>query len=134
MSQYLYLHPQQMLGFNQAKRPPSTLFVPPLRSQTMDSPWVDNSSTSTYYCWVEDPSEASTHENVFSMTVNRDMFNYFSQPGGQINLTSFVDIYCLNPLGNDNCPVGLCPNYDIAGLLVRIACMFFVSFLQRTVV
>ena len=100
----------------------------------MDSPWVDNSSTSTYYCWVEDPSEASTHENVFSMTVNQDMFNYFSQPGGQINLTSFVDIYCLNPLGNDNCPVGLCPNYDIAGLLVRIACMFFVSFLQRTVV
>ena len=68
------------------------------------------------------------------MTVTWDMFNYFSQPGRQIGPKSFVAIYCLNPLGNDDCPVGLCPNSDIAGLLVRIACMFFVSFLQRTVI
>jgi len=88
---------------------------------------------STFFCWAEDPREASMHEDVFSMTVNRNMVDYFSQPGGNVNPTSFVAIYCLNPIGDDNCPVGICPNPDIAGVLVRVARMFSVSFLQRMV-
>lgn len=64
------------------------------------------------------------HKDVFSMTVNQQMFDYFSQPDGHIDLKSFVGIYCLNPLGDDDCPVGICPNPDIAGLLVRIARTF----------
>lgn len=80
---------------------------------------------STFYCWAEDPREASMHDDVFSMTVNWEMVNYFSQPQGRINLDSFVEIYCSNPLKDDDCPVGICPNPDIAGPLVRIACKFF---------
>lgn len=87
-------------------------------------------SPSTLYCWDEDPREASMHEDVFSMTVNRNMVNYFSQPGGKINPTSFIAIYCLNPVGDDNCPVGICPNPDIAGVLVRVARAFSISFLR----
>ena len=83
---------------------------------------VSNWSTSTFYCWAEDPTEASAHENVFSMTVDPDMVNYFSRPEGNIDPASFVAIYCLNPLKDDDCPVGICPNPDIAGPLVRIAC------------
>ena len=64
------------------------------------------------------------HEDVFSMTVNRKMLNYFSQQSGRIDPESFVAIYCLNPLGDDDCPVGICPNPDIAGVLVRTARMF----------
>jgi len=74
------------------------------------------------------------HEDVFSMTVNWEMVNYFSQPEGRIDRASFAAIYCLNPLGDDNCPVGICPNPDIAGSLVRIARTSLLSFLQRTVV
>lgn len=95
---------------------------------------VGDTSTSTFYCWAEDPREASMHEDVFSMTVNRNMLNYFSQQGGRIDPESFVAIYCLNPLGDDDCPVGLCPNPDIAGLLVRTARMSTVLFLRRAFV
>ena len=91
---------------------------------------VSNDSFSTFYCWAEDPIEASTHEDVFSMTVNWNMVNYFSQPEGRINQTSFNATYCLNPLNNDDCPVGICPNPDIAGPLVRIAREFSSSFLM----
>jgi hypothetical protein len=77
--------------------------------------------SSTFYCWAEDPRNASMHEEVFSMSVNKDMFDYFSQPQGRIKPASFLAIYCLDPLGNDDCPVGLCPNPDIAGRLLRIA-------------
>ena len=63
---------------------------------------VSNWSTSTFYCWAEDPTEASAHENVFSMTVDPDMVNYFSRPEGNIDPASFVAIYCLNPLKDDN--------------------------------
>ena len=72
------------------------------------------------------------HQDVFSMTVNQDMVNYFSLSEGHIDPRSFAAIYCLNPLKDDNCPVGICPNPDIAGVLVRYACMSFVSFLKRT--
>jgi len=91
-------------------------------------------SPSAFYCWAEDPREASVHEDVFSMTVNRNMLNYFSQPGGRIDPASFVAIYCLNPVGDDNCPVGICPNPDIAGVLVRLARAFSAFSLQRMVV
>jgi hypothetical protein len=88
---------------------------------------LSNSSTSAFYCWAEDPREASTHDDVFSMTVDWDMVNYFSQPEGKIDPSSFVAIYCLNPPKDDGCPVGLCPNPDISGLLVRIAREFSYS-------
>jgi hypothetical protein len=65
------------------------------------------------------------HEDVFSMVVNLDMVRYFSQPEGKINPQSFPAIYCLNPPMHDDCPVGICPNPDIAGPLVRIASAFF---------
>jgi len=108
------------------------LSVSLLNFVTMDlEPRRIGDSPSTLYCWAEDPREASMHEDVFSISVNRNMLNYFSQPGGRIDPTSFVAIYCLNPVGDDNCPVGICPNPDIAGVLVRIARTFSVSFLQR---
>ncbi|KAF9782943.1 hypothetical protein BJ322DRAFT_1073515 [Thelephora terrestris] len=87
----------------------------------LDPRGLSNSSTSTFYCWDEDPSEASTHEDVFSMVVNWDIVNYFSQPEGRIDPQSFPAIYCLNPPQHDGCPIGICPNPDIAGPLVRIA-------------
>ena len=95
---------------------------------------LNNYSASTFYCWAEDPREASMHDDVFSMTVDRDMVDYFSQPEGRIDLTSFIGIYCLNPPKNDGCPVGICPNPDIAGPLVRIACMFSFPFIHRAVI
>ena len=95
----------------------------------LDPRGVGNTSTSAFYCWAEDPKEASMHEDVFSMTVNQNMLNYFSQYDGRINPGSFAAIYCLNPLGDDDCPVGVCPNPDIAGVLVRTARMFSVPFL-----
>jgi len=75
------------------------------------------------------------HEDVFSMTVDWGMVNYFSQPESRIKPDSFLAIYCLNPSKDDGCPVGVCPNPDIAGPLVRIARMFsFFSFLHRMIV
>ena len=73
-------------------------------------------------------------EDVFSMFVDQDMFSYFSRPEGNINPKTFAAIYCLNPPGDDDCPIGLCPNPDVAGPLLRIARMFFVSLLRRIVV
>jgi len=93
----------------------------------------NTSGISEFFCWAEDPREASTHDDVFSMTVDWDMANYFSQPEGKIDPSSFVAIYCLNPQKDDDCPVGLCPNPDIAGPLVRIACEFS-SLLRRMVI
>ena len=95
---------------------------------------VSNDPVSIFYCWDEVPREASTH---FSMAVDRDMVDYFSRSEGRINPKSFSAIYCLNPLNDDNCPVGICPNPDIAGPLVRIACEFSFPFppsIQRAVV
>jgi len=74
------------------------------------------------------------HEDVFSMTVDREMVNYFSRLESRINPASFLEIYCLNPPKDDGCPVGICPNPDIAGPLVRIARKFSFSFLRRMVV
>ena len=88
-------------------------------------PWL----TSMYYCWADDPTEASMHDDVFSMAVDLDMINYFSRSEGKINPSSFVGIYCLNPPKDDDCPVGICPNPDIAGPLVRLARKFSFSFL-----
>lgn len=95
-----------------------------LEVMDLDLRRVSGTSSSTFYCWAEDPREASMHDDVFSMTVNREMVNYFSQPEGRIDLGSFVAIYCANPLKDDDCPVGVCPNPDIAGPLVRIARKF----------
>ena len=92
---------------------------------TLLEPWL----RSTYYCWAEDPTEASTHNDVFSMTVDPDMIDYFSRPEGNINTSSFVEIYCLNPLKDDDCPVGICPNPDIAGTLLRFGRKSSLSFL-----
>lgn len=93
----------------------------------LDARGLDNSSTSTFYCWGDDPSEASTHEDVFSVVVNWEIANYFSQPEGKIDPQSFPAIYCLNPPKHDGCPIGICPNPDIAGPLVRIASKFSLS-------
>ena len=101
-----------------------------LELRNISSSWFP---TSVFYCWAEDPTEASTHDNVFSMSVDWDMANYFSQPKGNINPLSFAAIYCLNPLKDDDCPVGICPNPDIAGPLVRIASVFS-SLLRRMVI
>ena len=75
--------------------------------------------SSVFDCRPEDPGVPA--EDTFSMSVNQDIFNYFSRPEGNINATSFLAIYCLNPLGDDGCPFGLCPNPDIAGPLLRMA-------------
>ena len=91
---------------------------------------MDNTPTSTFYCWDEDPGEALMHEGTFSMTVNRGMIDYFSLPEGHIDPSKFTSIYCLHPLKDDSCPVGICPNPDIAGSLVRYACTSSVPFLQ----
>jgi len=110
----------------QAKLPPPTLQaslapLPHIKMMDLEPRKVSNRSASAFYCWAEDPREASMHEDVFSMIVDRDMVNHFSRPEGRIDLTSFIAIYCLNPLNDDDCPVGICPNPDIAGPLVRIA-------------
>lgn len=73
------------------------------------------------------------HDDVFSMTVNWEMVHYFSQPQGRVNLDSFVAIYCANPLKDDDCPVGVCPNPDIAGPLVRIARKFLLFFRRMVI-
>jgi hypothetical protein len=85
---------------------------------------LTNYSISTFNCRDEDPTDASTLGDSISMVVNSDIINYFSQPQGGIDPQSFPSIYCLNPLKDDDCPVGICPNPDIDGLLVRIASMF----------
>ena len=82
---------------------------------------------STFYC----QSKEAWMQDVFSMDANQDMVNYFSQPKGRIDPQSFPAIYCLNPLSDDGCPVGLCPNPDIAGSLVRIASTFLTGTLSE---
>jgi hypothetical protein len=95
---------------------------------------LSNSSTTTFYCWAHGSKEALMHVDVFSMSVNWRMANYFSKPEAQINPSSFTAIYYLNPLNDDNCPVGICPNPGIVGPLLRVARKFSFSFLQWTVV
>ena len=45
-----------------------------------------------------------------------------------------VTLYCAQPPDNDDCPIGVCPNPDVAGTLLRIARKFPLSFLPRTVI
>jgi len=74
-----------------------------------------------FYCWAEDPKEAPTHEGVFPMNADWDMVNNFSRRAGGISQDPKV--YCLDPPKQDprGCPIGICPNPDIDGPLVRIA-------------
>jgi len=46
--------------------------------------------------------------------------------------TVFVGLYCVNP-PEDSCPIGICPNPDIAGTLLRIARKFSLSFFPQMV-
>lgn len=69
---------------------------------------------------------APTHVGIFSMTADWDVVNGFSRRAGGILQDS--GIYCLNPPKNDDCPIGICPNPDVDGPLVRIACEFSFSF------
>jgi len=82
---------------------------------------------------AEDPRDGLIY-NVFSATGGGETAYYFSKLEGRIDLGPFFPIYCLNPPKDDGCPLGICPNPDIDGLLVRIARTPLVSFLQRTAV
>jgi len=59
------------------------------------------------------------------------MINNYTEAGGKAERTLFNTIYCTNPPEDDGCPVGICPNPDIAGPLLRIARKFPLSFLRR---
>jgi len=65
------------------------------------------------------------------MGVDWDVVDHISRLVGKISPSSFVAIYCLNPLKDVDYPVGICPNPDIAGSLLRIARKFVLSFLQQ---
>jgi len=45
-----------------------------------------------------------------------------------------ITLYCARPPDDDDCPIGVCPNPDVAGTLLRIARKFSLSFLPRTVI
>ena len=93
------------------------------------SSWL---SSPVFYCWP-DTRAVLTHD-FCSVTFNSGTVNYCSQMGDDYYSASFETIYCLNPQNDDNCPVGICPNPDIAGKLLRIARKFSLSFLQRIVI
>jgi hypothetical protein len=83
--------------------------------------------TSTLYCLDEVPREASMCGGALSTIGRRDIVDYYTRLEKR-DIPSFATIYCLSPLKNDNCPVGICPNPDIDGLLVRIASTFFLFY------
>jgi hypothetical protein len=119
----LFIYTPQPSGFWPLQKQIPTLHptrpsapLPNLVMTDLESYW----GPSAFYCRAEDLGEVPA-EDVFSMGVDRVMFEYFSRPEGNINRMSFAAIYCLNPPGDDDCPIGLCPNPDIAGPLVRIA-------------
>jgi hypothetical protein len=87
-----------------------------------------------YTCRADDPSQGSMDYGDFHALTSLDMVRYFSSNDGRIDPTSFVAIYCLNPPKDDDCPVGICPNPDVAGPLLRIARKFSFSSLQRMVI
>ena len=63
-------------------------------------------------------------ENNCSVTSNMVDFLNLTGPG----VWPYVQAYCLNPPGDDDCPFGFCPNPDIAGPLVRIASELALTF------
>ena len=44
--------------------------------------------------------------------------------GSEAYHTLLTTVYCTNPAEDDGCPVGMCPNPDVAGTLLRIARKF----------
>jgi len=68
----------------------------------MDSPWWLRRKTAVN-CSAKDP----TGESALPFVLSFDVKPY--------------TVYCLNPPGDDGCPIGICPNPDIAGVLVRTA-------------
>jgi len=67
-------------------------------------------------------------------TAVEDMLGNYSETGGKVDNILFTAIYCLNPPDNDGCPVGICPNPDVAGTLLRIARKFPLSFLPGMII
>lgn len=103
----------------------STFRRPFLHLEAMDlsSAWWGEFKTAVN-CSAKNPSGDPVPPLVFSVYVEPYKVSYFSLLGDQTNLASLVKIYCLNPPPNDGCPVDVCPNPDIAGMLVRIARAF----------
>jgi len=62
-----------------------------------------------------------------------NMIGNYTQVDGGIDYSLIVSIYCVNPQKDDFCLVGICPNPDIAGPLLRIARKFSLSFLPRMI-
>jgi hypothetical protein len=83
-----------------------------------------DSSSTMYTCRVNNPSLESMGYGDFYAFTNLDIVNYFSSKDGQIDPASFIKYYCSNQLEVSGCPAGICPNPDIAGMLLRIARKF----------
>jgi len=58
----------------------------------------------------------------------------YTQAGDELEYALALAIYCVNPPEDDGCPIGICPNPDIAGPLLRIARKFPLLFLRRMVI
>ena len=52
------------------------------------------------------------------------MYMNYTQAEGNMTFASIVGVYCVNPPADDRCPIGICPNPDAAGTLLRIARKF----------
>ena len=68
------------------------------------------------------------------LTAAQNALNNYTQAGDKLEYASAVAIYCLNPPEDDGCPLGICPNPDIAGPLLRIARKFPLSCFRRMVI
>ena len=64
----------------------------------------------------------------------RDVAGNYSQEGSDAYWSLIVSLYCVNPPEDDHCLIGICPNPDIAGTLLRIARKFSLSFPPRMVI
>jgi len=63
-----------------------------------------------------------------------DVAGNFSKAEDAAYYALVVTLYCAQPPDDDDCPIGVCPNPDVAGTLLRIARRFPLSFLPRTVI
>ena len=55
----------------------------------------------------------------------------YSDLGSDAWLSLVLALYCVNPPDDDGCPIGICPNPDVAGTLLRIARKFLFPFLLQ---
>ena len=79
------------------------------------SQWPPDSDCLSLECLFGDGIISSgSQSNCFdTCTITEDMVKFLNLTAKG---TSYFQAYCLNPPSDDSCPMGYCPNSDIAGM------------------